>query len=173
MEQFAGLVREIAERGGDFHVAAVTEQADGGVSERCQILWSVATLDLALVFAEGHVAHPVQAFHAPMGSPAVQQQVRVAGATREAGDGVLQFDRGLALADSRAFQAADLTQTGPVQMIGQASAGLKMPLHPPSMPLARRAGFRQRLLSLLLGSGGEIPAEIPLRWRPSARVGYL
>jgi len=70
MQQFAGLVRETAERGGDFLVAAVTEQADGGVSEGRQVLGSVSPLDLALVFAEGHVAHPVQAFQAPVGSPA-------------------------------------------------------------------------------------------------------
>jgi hypothetical protein len=173
MEQFAGLVREIAERGGDFFMATVTEQADGGVSERRQIVGSVATLDLALIFAESHVAHPMVAFQAPMGSPAVQQQGRVAGAACKAGDGVLQLDRGLALADGRAFQAADLSQTGPVQMFGQTSAGLKMALFPPSMPLVRRAGFSQRPLSLLLGSGGKIPAEIPLRSRPSARVGCL
>jgi len=154
-------------------VAAVTEQADGGVAERRQVVWSVAMLDLALVFAEGHVAHPMVAFQAPMGSPAAQQQGRIAKATREAGDGVLQLDRGLALADGRAFQAADLSQTRPVQMFGQASAGLKMPLLPPPMPLVRSAGFRQRLLSLLLGSGGKIPAEIRLRSRPSARVGCL
>jgi hypothetical protein len=167
------LVREIAERRSDFLVAAVTEQADGGVSERCQVVWGVATFDLAFVFAEGHVADPMVAFHAPMGSPAAQHQGRVVGATRETGDGVLQLDSGLALADGRAFQAADLSQTRPVQMFGQASAGLKMALLPPSMPLVRRAGFRQRLLSLLLGSGGKIPAEIPLRSRPSARVDCL
>ena len=67
------MVREIAERGGNFLVAAVTEQVDGGISERRQILRSVAVFDLAFVFAEGHVAHPVQAFQAPMRPSAVQQ----------------------------------------------------------------------------------------------------
>ena len=130
------MVRETAERGGDFLVAAVPEEADDGVSERRQVLGSVPSLNLALIFAEGYIAYPVQAFQYPMGSPAVQQQGRVAVAAREAGDGVLQLDRGLTLADRRAFQAADLSQTGPVQMFGQAGAGLKMPLDPPSVPLA-------------------------------------
>lgn len=63
----------MAEGGGDFLVAGVAEQADGGVSEGRQVLGSVPPLDLALVFAEGHIAHPVQAFQAPMGSPSAQQ----------------------------------------------------------------------------------------------------
>ena len=99
----------MAEGGGDFLVAGVAEPADGGVSEGSQVLGSVPALDLALVFAEGHVAPPVQAFQIPMGSPAAQQQVCVARAPRDAGDGVLHLDRGLAIADGRAFQATDLS----------------------------------------------------------------
>jgi hypothetical protein len=56
----------MAESGGDFLVAAVAEQADGGISEGRQILGSVSALDLPLFFAEGHVAQPVQVFQAPM-----------------------------------------------------------------------------------------------------------
>jgi len=153
------------------HVAAVTEQADGGVSEGRQILGSVATLDLALVFAEGHVAHPVQAFRAPVGSPAAQQQGRIAGSAREAGDGVLHLDLSLALTDGRALQAADLSQTGPVEMFGQASAGLKMPLYAPSMPFTRGAGFGQRLLALLLGRGRK--SRLKFRFDGSFNSGWL
>src|SRR5258708_22639878 len=142
-------------------MAAESEQADGGVSKGGQVLWSVTELYLALIFAEGYVTHPVQAFNAPMGLPAGHRQGGGAASAREAADGILHLGRLLALADGRAFQAADLRQTWPVQMLGQTRAGLEMPLHPSSVPLARRASFRERLLPLLLGSGGKSRAESP------------
>ena len=144
-------------------MAAESEQADCGVSEGGQVLRSVAEFYLALIFAERYVAHPVQAFDAPMGLPTGHQQGRVAAPAREAADGILQLGRRFALAGGNAFQATDLSQTWPVQMLGQTRAGLEMPLHPSSVPLTRSASFRERLLPLLLGSGGKIRAEIPLR----------
>lgn len=154
-------------------MATDSEQADSGVAKGGQVLRSVAELYLALIFAERHVAQPVQAFNAPMGSPAGGQQGRVGTLAREAADGVLHLGRRFALADRRAFQAADLSEARPVQMLGQTCAGLKMPLDPSSMPFARRASFRERLLPLPLRSGGKIRAEIPPQWRPSARADYL
>lgn len=71
-----------------------------------------------------------------MGSPSAQQQGGGARPAREAGDRILQFDGGLALADGRSFQAANLSQPGPIQMFGQTGAGLQLPFHPSPMPLA-------------------------------------
>ena len=83
----------MAERRGDFLMAAGAEQADDGISEGCQVLRRVAAFDLALVFTERDVAYPVQTLDAPMGSPMVQQQGGVAASVREAADRVLQLDR--------------------------------------------------------------------------------
>jgi hypothetical protein len=154
-------------------MSAHAEQADHGIAKGGQILWSVAKLDLALVLAERHVAHPVQALDAPMGLPTAHQQSRVGTLAREAADGMLHLGRRLALAVRGALQAADLTEARPVQMLGQTRAGLKMSLDSPPMPFARRASFRERLLPLPLGSGGKIPAESLPQWRPSTRAGCL
>jgi hypothetical protein len=82
---------------------------------------------------------------------------------RETADGVLQIGLLRILAESGAFQAADLGQAGPIEMLRQSGAGLQVPLDDPPVPFARRASLRERLLPLLLRSGGKIRAEIPLR----------
>ncbi len=143
LEEFEGAVGEIAERGGDFFVAAEAEQADGGVAKRGQVLRAVSELYLALVLAERHVADPVQALNTPMALPAGHQQGRAAALAREAADRVLHLDRVLTLGVRGAFQAADLLQAGPVKMFGQAGAGLEMPLYQSSVPFARSARFRE------------------------------
>jgi len=84
-------------------MAADSEQADGGVSKGGQVLRSVAELYLALVFAERYVAHPVQAFDAPMGLPTGHQQGRITTPARQAADGILQLGGLRALAGGNAF----------------------------------------------------------------------
>jgi hypothetical protein len=143
LEEFEGAVGEVAEGGGDFFVAAQAEEVDGGVAKCGQVLRGVSELDLALVLAERHVADPVQAFDPPMALPAGHQQGRVGALAREAADRVLHLDRVLTLGVRAAFQAADLLQPGPVQMFGQASAGLEVPLYQSSVPFARSARFRE------------------------------
>ena len=126
---------------------------------------------LAFVFAEGYVTHPMQAiFDAPVASPMLKQKRRVSPFPRKTADGVLDFDRGVTLAASRAFETANLPQTGPIEMPGQPRTGLQMPLDDAAMPFGRRAGLRQRLASLILGSGGKNRAENPLPRRPSVRA---
>jgi hypothetical protein len=64
---------------------------------------------LAFVFAEGYVTHPMQAiFDAPMTTPRANQKRRVSSFMRKTADGVLNFDRGAALAEGRAFETANL-----------------------------------------------------------------
>ena len=129
---------------------------------------------LAFVFAKRYVSHPMQAvFDAPVATPMAKQKRRVSPLARKAADGVLDFDRGATLATGRAFETANLGQTGPIEMPGQPRAGLQMPLDRAAVPLGRRAGLRQRRLSLLFGGGGKNRAENPLPRRPSARADCL
>ena len=118
--------------------------------------------DLALIFAEGHIAQPVQTLDSPMGSPVADQRCRIGLLRRKTGDGILHLRGLLALADRGAFQATDLSQAGPIEMLRQSDAGLQMPLDETAVSLARRTSLRERLLPLLLGSGGKSRAEIPL-----------
>lgn len=173
VEEFEGAIGELAEGRGDFFVTGDAQQVDGGIAEGGQVVGGVADLYLTLVFAEGHIADPVQAFDAPMRLPADDEQGGVGAEAGETRDGILHLHRLAALREGGAFQPADLPQTGPVEMFGQAGAGLQMPLDPPSVALARRACFRERLLALALGRGGKNRAGIPPRWPPSARVGCL
>jgi len=169
-----GTVAEIAEGDGDFLVAGQTQQADGDIAKCRQILRPVAFFHLALVFAKGHVSHPMQAvFNAPVATPMGQQQRCISPPARNAADGILDFDRSVTLAAGRAFETANLGQTGPIEMPGQPRAGLQVPLHSAAMPLRRRASFRQRRLPLFLGGGGKNRAENPLRSRPSTRADCL
>jgi hypothetical protein len=127
---------------------------------------------LAFVFAEGYVAHPMQAiFNAPVASPMLKQKRRIGTFARKAGDGVLDFDRRAAFAFGRAFETTDLGQAGPIEMPGQPRAGLQMPPDMTAMSLGNRACLRQRRLPLLLGGGGKNRAENPLPQRPLARAG--
>ena len=112
-------------------------------------------------------------FDAPMTPPMVVQKGGVGPLSRKTADGVLDFDRGATLAAGRAFETANLRQTGPIEMPGQPCAGLQMPLDRAAMPLRRRTGLRQRRLSLLFGSGGKNRAGNPLPQRLSVRADYL
>lgn len=84
-------------------MAGDTQQADGGIAEGGQVVGSVADLHLTLVFAEGHVADPVQAFDAPMSLPAGAEQGGVGAEAGEARDGILHLDRLAALREGGAF----------------------------------------------------------------------
>ena len=118
---------------------------------------------LAFVFAKRYVSHPMQAiFNAPMTTPMGNQKRCVSPLLRKTADGVLDFDRGATLAAGRAFETANLPQTGPIEMPGQSRAGLQMPLDGAAMSLGGRTGLRQRLASLIFGSGGKNRAENPL-----------
>jgi len=65
---------------------------------------------------------------APMPLPMLRQKRRIGTLTRKTADGILDFDRRAIFATGRAFQPANLLQTGPIEMPGQPRAGLKMPL---------------------------------------------
>ena len=112
-------------------------------------------------------------FDAPMTTPMCVQKGGVSPLARKAADSELDFDRGATLAAGRAFETANLRQTGPIEMPGQPRAGLQMPLHRAAVPLGRGADLRQRRLSMFFGGGGKNRAEIPLPRRLSARVDCL
>jgi hypothetical protein len=99
---------------------------------------------------------------APVATPMANQKSRVGSFMRKTADGVLDFDRSAVFAASRAFETANLSQTGPIEMSGQPRTGLQMPLNSAAMPLGCRARLRQRCLSLAFGSGGKNRAENPL-----------
>ena len=109
-------------------------------------------------------------FDAPVPTPMAKQKRRVGLVAGKTADGVLDFDRGATLATGRALQAANLGQTGPIEMSGQPRAGLQVAMNDAAVALAVGAGLRQRLLSQLFGSGGKNRAENPLPLRPSTRA---
>jgi hypothetical protein len=126
---------------------------------------------LTLVFPERDIPYPMQpVFDAPVTTPMAKQKRRSPTLTRNTADGVLNFDRRASLAASRAFETANLRQTGPIEMPGQPCTGLQMPLNRAAMPLGRFPGFRERCLSLVFGRGGKNRAENPLPRRPSTRA---
>lgn len=119
------MIGEVAEGVGDFLVASEAEGGDGGVAKSSQVLRSVSGLHLALVFAEGDVADPVESiFDAPVVAPAGQEQLRIGSRGRDAGNRMLDFDSPLASTSGGPFQPADLLEAGPVEMLGQPRAGL-------------------------------------------------
>lgn len=143
LQEFAGAIAEVAESGGDFFVASPSQKTDRHVAKSGKILRPMPLFHLAFVFAKRHVPHPMQTvFNAPMTSPMDNQRRRVSPFLRKAADGVLDFDRGAALAASRAFQPADLGQAGPIEMPGQSRAGLQMPLNRAAVTLRRCTGLR-------------------------------
>jgi hypothetical protein len=80
---------------------------------------------LAFVFANRYFSHPVQTiFDALVSTPMAQHKGGGGPWAAKAGDGVLDFDRHATLATGRAFQAANLCQTRPIEMLGQSRAGL-------------------------------------------------
>jgi hypothetical protein len=54
----------------------------------------------------------------------------------------LDFDRGATLTTGRALQAANLGQTGPIEMPGQPRAGLQVAMNDAAVTLAAGAGLR-------------------------------
>lgn len=153
------MVGELAEGGSDFLDAGESQEAEGGVAEGGEILRGVAGLHLALVLAQGDVANPVEPIlDPPVILPAGQQQRRIASGPIDAGNRVLDLDRLLTATGRGPFQAANLREAGPIEVLGQPRAGFQTPRDEPPVPLLNGAGFSQRLPSLLLGSGGKIRA---------------
>jgi hypothetical protein len=58
-------------------------------------------------------------FNAPVASPMDDQRRRISPLSRKTADRVLDFDRGVTLATGRAFETANLCQTGPIEMPGK------------------------------------------------------
>ena len=100
-------------------------------------------------------------FDAPVATPMLQEKGRIRLFAGKAGDGVLDFDRRVAMALGRAFEMENLGQAGPVGISGQPRAGLQVAMNRAAVPLAVCVSFRKRRLSLLLSSGGKVRAENP------------
>jgi hypothetical protein len=141
LEEFAGAMAKITEGVGDFLVACPTQEIDCRIPKNGQILGAMPGFHLAFVLAERHIANPMQTiFDAPVTSPMPQQNRRVSLLSRKAGDGVLDFNLWrMAFAFGRAFETANLTKAGPIEMSGQARAGLQMSLDEPPMSLGNVA----------------------------------
>ena len=73
LEEFSGAIAEISERDRDFLVAAQTEERDDRIAKSGQVMRSTPLFHLAFVFAQGNVAHPVQAvLDAPVPTPMIE-----------------------------------------------------------------------------------------------------
>ncbi len=165
---------EAAEVGGDLREAGETEDADGGVAEGREVLGAVAAFHSAVVFVVNHVADPMETvFDAPMSAPGVEQSRGVCTCAGDAGDGELDFNRRLAAADRRPFQATNLGQAWPIEMGRQTRAGFEMPLRMATVAFVAGARFRQRALPLGLARRGKNRAETRPRWLPSTPAGCL
>jgi hypothetical protein len=141
-QESSGLIGEFAKGGGNFSAAGQSEGGDGGVTKGSQVLRCVTGLHLALVFAEGDVADPVEAiFDSPVVAPAGQEQRRVGARGGDTGNRVLDFGRLLTAASGGPLQSADLLEAWPVEMLGQPRAGFKTPHDGAAVALGNGAGL--------------------------------
>ena len=135
LHEFAGAIAEIAKGDGNFVRSSESNQTDGGIPERSQVLGSMPLFHLAFVFAKGNVPHPMQpVLYAPVTTPGLEQQGRFGPLGRDTGNGELNLGCLAAFAMGDAFQATRLLQTRPTEMPRQSRAGLKMPLDSAAMP---------------------------------------
>ena len=128
--------------------------------------------DEAMVFAEGHVAMPVQGFDAPVLAIEVEQRSSVRQRTREAGNCVDDLNGFLAAAFRRACELAGLSEPWPIIIPGQAGAGRELPPLPAAMSLVAGFSLRKLLLPLAFCGGGKIRAENQPQWLLSGSVDY-
>ena len=96
----------------------------------------MAEFDTAPVLAERHVPDPMQlVLDVPVLAPEGKQTLGVSSPRGQAGDGMLHFDGSLPVAMRHTLQPADLSRARPVEVLGQAGTGLKLPLHDAAMSL--------------------------------------
>lgn len=155
-------------------MACQTHGGQTGVSQRREVLWSGAGPHSAVVFAQSHIANPVQlVLDFPMLSIECQQALSVGTIRGKTGDGVRDFRRALTILNSCSLDSANLSQTGPIELFCQTSAGLKMALGDASMPLVERGVLTELRLAKTLAIGGKIPVGTRLRWLSSIRLDCL
>ena len=88
----------------------------------------MAAAHAAGVFPERDVSNVVQTvLDAPVSAPDSLEGLRIRLFGREAGDGIHGFLRGVAMFASRAVDAADLADAGPVEVFVDAIGGVQMP----------------------------------------------
>ena len=164
----------MAKGGGDAVDAVQSQQIERDVAASGEILGAVAEFDAAAVLAKGDVADPVElVLDVPVLAPEWKQPTGVSLLRSEAGDGVLHLDNLFAITLRAALQAADLCQTGPVEMPREARADLQLAADDAAMPLVGFAGARELLLPLFLARRGKKRAETRPRSLLSERAGCL
>lgn len=112
------MPRKISDGGGEVVGAAELEEVDAEIAECGEIVAGVAAFFAASIFAESHIADPVQAFDTPMSAVERQKFCGVSLRAGQTGDGVSHLDSFLALFACHAFDAADLPQARPIEMPG-------------------------------------------------------
>ncbi len=173
-EEFLGLSGKFAEGRGDVFASLAMEEPDRRIAKGGQDLRGGMRTHSALVFAEGLVTHVMQrVFDAPVTTPPSQQLRGVSLISGNAGDSVLDFDCLLPLATGRANQPADLCQTWPVRVAGQASRRLQAT--PNDSPMLLLDRFSNVLLrkSRRFVRRGKKPPETRRQCRLAAWVGCL
>lgn len=122
-------------------------------------------LDLARVFAKGHVANVMRSvFDRPVAPIAGQQRGGVRLIPRSTGDRVSDFVLFFTAYPPPTLDAADLGHARPIEMFGQSRGSLQTTPLATAVPFAAGFSHRQLRLPLTLGVGGKRPAETRLRW---------
>jgi len=109
---------KISDRGGEVVGTAEAQQVEAKIAECGEIVAGMAAFFAASIFAQSHIADPVQAFDAPVSAIERQKICGVGLLVGQTGNGVSHLDSILPLFACHAFDAADLPQARPIEMPG-------------------------------------------------------
>jgi hypothetical protein len=147
--------------GGNVDDSVESEEVDGSVAEGGQVMGRRAMGHATVVFAKGCVADPMKTIlDIPVLSPPGKKLPRIGTITRDAGDGVLNFDGLLAVAQRASSETADLCHAGPVAMFGQACCGLQSIMCFSTVPFGHLFRNIMRCGPLCFGMRGKNPPGI-------------
>ena len=146
---------EVAKGGKNLVQARLSHEGEANITQGGEILWALLRFGSAGIFAQAHVADPVQAvFDAPVAAIEGEQIGSGRALGGEAGDGVGDLGRHASLLLNDAFDAADLLETRPSEEFGQPRTGVQMPLGEAAMAFIDGAMFGELFLSLAFARGG-------------------
>ena len=139
-----------------------TEEIDRGVAEGGQVMSASGKTDPAAVLSPMRIANPMLAiFDAPMATPQSEQLHRTCPIGRKTGNGVLDFARGVATSERRAFQSQHLSEARPLgrEKRHNTRARLQSSSRQASVSFVGRAGLGDGSEALTPRRGGKIPAR--------------
>lgn len=160
-EESQGLPCEAAQGGGDIAGSLAAEPVESRVAEGCQVVRGFAAEDRAAVFAQCFIADVVQPVFdcAPMVAGQLQQPRGVGLFTGQRTDETGDLGRRLPAEGAFARDLADLSNSGPVEVVIQRGGTHQRATFEATVPFVERAGGLLFSLPLPPGPGGEKAAS--------------